>query len=90
MLKICITACAGLVYGLSLTGAQAAEADKNTCLVYGINCPSVADSLPDKITKLEKEIKKGPAVYTEEELAKLKRKLKDARGILRSLTRPGD
>jgi len=62
---------------------------KDDCLLYGKNCPNGLDSLPERITKLNKEIAKGEKVYSSEELNKLKRKLKEDNETMRVLHKPG-
>ncbi|ADI83678.1 hypothetical protein KIP69_04300 [Geobacter sulfurreducens] len=49
-----------------------------------VNCTS-RDSLPERITRLEKEIAKGERVYTAAELDRLERKRDEAKGMLRVL-----
>lgn len=46
------------------------------------------DSLPDRIRRLQREIARGEAVYTREELALLERKLADAEAQLRVIEHP--
>lgn len=62
---------------------------KNDCLLYGKNCPATADSLPERISRLEKEIAKGERVYTPDELKKLNLKLTDANFLLRAILKGG-
>ncbi|AJY69650.1 hypothetical protein RW64_08530 [Geobacter sulfurreducens] len=69
--------------------AQASVEQKNDRLPYGKNCPGTIDSLPERISRLEKEIAKGERIYTPEELKKLDRKLTDANFLLRSILKGG-
>ncbi|MRR08148.1 MAG: hypothetical protein EG828_14730 [Deltaproteobacteria bacterium] len=69
--------------------AQTSVELKNDCLLYGINCPATTDSLPERISKLEKEIVKGERVYTPEELKKLDRRLTDANFLLHAILKGG-
>jgi hypothetical protein len=56
---------------------------KNECLLYGNDCPSNANSLPDRIAMLKTEIAKGEKIYTPEELKLLGLKLKEDNDIMR-------
>lgn len=69
--------------------AQASVELKNDCLLYGKNCPATTDSLPERISRLEKEIAKGERVYTPEELKKLDRRLTEASFLLRAILKGG-
>lgn len=51
---------------------------KDECLLLAKNCPDEAFSIQDRINGLQREIGKGGAVYTEEELNILNQKLNDA------------
>ena len=62
---------------------------KNDCLVYGKNCPNVADSLPERIQRLENEIAKGERVYTAQELKFLEQQLEENAETMRVLLRGG-
>lgn len=62
---------------------------KDDSLLYNKNCPNALDSLPERITKLNKEIAKGEKVYSFEELNKLKRKMKEDSETMRVLQKPG-
>lgn len=46
------------------------------------------DSLPDRITRLKREIARGEAVYSREELGLLERKLDEAEADLRVIQHP--
>ncbi len=65
--------------------ASAQPEVKDECLLYGKNCPNAVDSLPERVTKLEREIGKGEIVYSPEELKQLEHKLKEANEMLRVL-----
>lgn len=69
--------------------AQASIELKNDSHPYGKNCPATADSLPERISRLEKEIAKGERVYTPDELKKLNLKLTDANFLLRAILKGG-
>ena len=52
--------------------------EKDECLLVALNCPESADPFQIRIDKLQAEIDKGNAVYTNEELNILNKKLNDA------------
>lgn len=58
---------------------------KDECLLYSKNCLNQADSLMQKIKKLDNEIKKGTKVYTPEELKRLNAKLKETEDLVDEL-----
>lgn len=60
---------------------------QDQCLLYSKSCMNQADSLQDKMRKLDAEIKKGTAKYTPEQLRILEKKLKDANDNLDLLLR---
>lgn len=62
-------------------------AQKDECLLTSKECKNAADSIQQKIKKLQAEIKKGSKVYTPEELGKLNAKLKETNDLLDALMR---
>lgn len=58
---------------------------KDQCLLYSKKCMSSADSLQERMKKLDAEIKKGTKVYSPEELKKLEDKLKETNDTLDQL-----
>jgi hypothetical protein len=65
----------------NMTGQEAPQAQqgaKDDCLLVALNCPSVPDTVEQRIDKLNREIAKGMDVYTSEELQILNDKLEDA------------
>lgn len=50
-------------------------------------CAFQAESIQEKISRLQKEIKLGNSVYTADELKRLEDKLKEANRMLEELTR---
>jgi len=50
-------------------------------------CAFQAESIQEKISRLQKEIKLGKSVYTADELKRLEDKLKEANKLLEELTR---
>ena len=54
------------------------QGNKNECLLVAINCGNDFVSLEQKIESLQKEISKGRAVYSNDELQNLKKQLNNA------------
>lgn len=68
---------------------QAAEQCLKECEMLLKNCAQEVDSIQQRISKLQTEIKeKGADKYTLEELKTLEKKLKEATETLRILNRP--
>ncbi|HZV82628.1 MAG TPA: hypothetical protein VFF53_10735, partial [Geobacteraceae bacterium] len=59
---------------------------KDECLLVAANCADNVDSIQQRIERLNKEIAKGSAVYTQDELSKLNMKLEDTLKQLEGLT----
>lgn len=57
----------------------AAQGGKNECLLVAMNCANQVDSIQQRIDRIQNEINRGNAVYTNEELNKLQNQLDDAR-----------
>lgn len=64
--------------GTPMSGQEQAATQRDECLLVALNCPDNVDTLQQRIDKLQAEINKGTAVYTNDELDKLNKKLKDA------------
>jgi hypothetical protein len=64
-------------------------AGKNVCLLYSQNCPEQADTILEKIDKLQYEISRGGSVYSPAEISRLERKLEEYQGLLNSLLSGG-
>lgn len=64
-------------------------ADKDECVLASKSCKTEVDSIQQKITRLNKEIKKGHKAYTSEELNRLNFKLKEVNALLDDLEKPG-
>lgn len=60
-------------------GRNGTMMQKNDCLLVAKNCPVPDYSLRERMRLLRDEIDKGTAVYTQEEVRVLIRKLEDAR-----------
>lgn len=63
----------------------AAQDGKNECLLVAMNCESQVDSIQQRIDRIQNEINKGNAVYTNDELKRLEDKLDDARKTFEGL-----
>ena len=58
---------------------QGVTAQKDECLLVAKDCSS--DTINARVERLEQEIAKGSAVYSDSELSKLKRELQEASRI---------
>lgn len=65
--------------------ANMTKEEKNQCLLASKGCADEVDSIQQKMRKLNKEIKKGKRVYSDEEIRKLEQKLKEANDLLDDL-----
>lgn len=65
------------------------QQQRDECLLYSKNCMQQADTLMQKIKKLDAEIKKGTKVYSAQELKRLEAKLKEAEDLVDELSRTG-
>lgn len=63
-------------------GGPAPVQEKDTCLLYQDNCPDRKDDIYQRIGRLKREIAKGSAVYTPEELRTLQQMLDDYEQLL--------
>ncbi|QEM67176.1 hypothetical protein FO488_02710 [Geobacter sp. FeAm09] len=54
---------------------------KDICLIHPEKCANYVDSIQQRMERLKTEIAKGTAVYTEEELSRLRQQLTDANRI---------
>ncbi len=63
--------------------------EKNECLLASMNCASQVDSIQQRIERIQKEISRGDAVYTRDELRSLNKRLEDANRTLESLINNG-
>jgi len=87
---VSVLAAALMVSSLSAFGAGGAKGQdpgqgsvgpKDECLLVARDCSS--DSINARVERIEREISKGTAVYTDSELNKMKQDLKDAVRIQR-------
>jgi len=86
MKKIVILMLAAFLTSVSVpVFAETAKSTKDECLLASKDCKSDVDSIQQKITKLQKEIKKGNKVYSADEIKKLDAKLKEANEMLDAL-----
>ena len=90
MKRIGLLCAMGLLLATSMPAvAQMSATEKNECLLSSKECKNEADSIQKKIKQLEKEIKKGKAVYSADEINKLYKKLKEANDMLDDLLKGG-
>jgi len=78
--------CAGPIQaengGLNDSGLKGEKGHTDECLLVAINCGTDYVSLEKKIDSLQKEISKGRAVYTDDELRILRHRLNNANKTL--------
>lgn len=65
--------------------AEMTKEQKDQCLLASKGCAGEADTIQQKIKKLQAEIKKGTKVYSADEIKKLNAKLKEAEDLLDNL-----
>lgn len=95
--KLAVFLAASLISALPVladTGAgmgtdQGADVQKDECLLASMNCRESVDSIQQRIDRINREIRKGTNVYTNEELRTLEFQLRDAIDTLTDLTRGG-
>lgn len=62
---------------------------KDTCLLYAKNCQDNSYVLQQRIERLQRELDRGTAVYSEDELNILRQRLDDANKALEFVFREG-
>ena len=83
MMLVILVLMAGMVGNvLSVFSEDDTAKMKDECLLITRECGYSAQSIQDKIERLNKEIAKGTTVYTPEELMTLKQKLEEVNKIL--------
>jgi len=85
-----ITALALTAPLMATAAGEKATAGKDICLVYAENCPEQAETIFEKIAKLQHEIARGKGIYTPVEIARLENKLEEYQGLLGSLLSGGE
>lgn len=65
--------------------AEMTKEQKDQCILASKGCAAEADTIQQKIKKLQAEVKKGTKVYSADEIKKLNAKLKEAEDLLDSL-----
>lgn len=65
--------------------ADVNKEQKDQCILAAKGCAGSADTIQQKIKKLQAEVKKGTKVYSADEIKKLNAKLKEAEDLLDSL-----
>ena len=74
-----------IAVNIPVYAAEMTKEQKNECLLASKGCMGEADSIQQKMKKLNAEIKKGKKVYSAEDLKKLNAKLKEAEILLDNL-----
>lgn len=75
-----------LTVPLAATAAgDRSDVGKDICLLYSESCPEQADTIFEKIAKLQHEIDRGGKVYAPAEIARLENKLEEYQGFLNTL-----
>ena len=69
-------------YGM---GQESQSGGKDECLLVAMNCGNKVDTIQERINRIEHEISKGTAVYTQDELQVLDKQLRDANRTLNEL-----
>jgi Skp family chaperone for outer membrane proteins len=65
--------------------AEMTSAQKDECVLASRNCKTAVDDIQTQIARISKEIDKGSAVYTAEELKKLEQKLTEVKELLHAM-----
>lgn len=65
--------------------AEMTKEQKDQCVLASKGCAAQADTIQEKIKKLQAEIDKGSKTYSADEIKKLNAKLKEAEDLLDSL-----
>lgn len=65
---------------------QEQQTGKDECLLVVRNCQNAVDSIQERIERIQNEISRGSAVYTNDELRRLERQLEDANRNMEQLT----
>jgi uncharacterized protein YukE len=97
-LKINLVIAASLISALPALAAegmgsgmmnQDQQSSKDECLLMAKNCGDHIDSIQQRIGRISREISKGTAVYTRDELMRLNSQLEDANQTLNTLVMGG-
>jgi len=91
MTRLAITLSAAALF-LSTAPAFAqpqTQGEKDECMLASRNCTDQVDDIYKRMHRLDREIRKGKRVYTQEELRKLQIKLTETQELLKTLERPG-
>jgi len=92
-LKITLVIAASLIAALPVLAAdmgsgtmgQDRQSDKNECLLMARNCGDQVDTIQQRIHRINRELEKGSAVYSSDELRRLQNQLDDAHYMLEIL-----
>ena len=83
---VVVCMCISIMTALPVSVGAVEEAQgKDLCLLYRENCPDRKESITEIIEHLKREIERGEAIYTKEELARLQRKLDEYEWLLYSI-----
>jgi t-SNARE complex subunit (syntaxin) len=67
------------------TFAEMTGAQRDECVLASRNCSNTVDDIQTQMKRINKEIEKGTAVYTPQELKKLEQKLAEVAELLRDM-----
>lgn len=59
--------------------------EKNECLLVAMNCGSQVDTIQQRIVRIQNEMARGSAVYSQDELRRLNDQLRDANRMMENL-----
>lgn len=62
------------------------QGEKNECLLVAMNCGNQVDSIQQRIERIQREIGRGTAVYSNDELGRLREQLDEANRVLNDIT----
>ena len=65
--------------------AEMTSAQKDECVLASRNCSNAVDDIQTQMRRIAREIDKGTAVYTPQELRKLEQKLNEVVGLLNDM-----
>jgi hypothetical protein len=65
--------------------AEMTSTQKDECVLASRNCSDAVDDIQTQMKRIAKEIDKGNAVYTPQELKKLREKLSEVRELMRDM-----
>lgn len=92
-LKITLVIAASLISALPVLAAdmgsgtmgQDRQSGKDECLLMARNCGDQADTIQQRIQRINRELNKGSSVYSNDELRRLQNQLDDANHMMEIL-----